>query len=288
MFKRQRSGSVVCPACGRLVGVNDPACANCGRRNPGMWGFTPLFRWLGQDFGFVNLVIGGCVALYLATLIVDPSGINMNGMFNLLGPSRASLIVFGASGPAPVLLADRWWTVLSAGWLHGGLLHILFNVLWIRQLAPGVAELYGAGRMVIIYTVASAVGFAFSSLALFVPVLGRLLGAGGPQSISVGASAAIFGLLGAMVHYGRRGAGSVGRQAWMWAAILFVFGFVMSGVDNWAHLGGFVGGWAISSWLNPLKPERVDHVIAAIACLVATAAAIVGSVVTGMALLPGR
>jgi membrane associated rhomboid family serine protease len=290
MFGRQRSGSVVCPSCGRLVGVNDEACANCGRRNPGMWGFTTLFRRLGDDLGFVNLVIGGCVALYLATLIADPSGISMSGMFNLLGPSRASLIVFGASGPGPVLFVQphRWWTVVSAGWLHGGLLHILFNVLWIRQLAPGVAELYGAGRMVIIYTVSSAVGFTFSSLSLFVPILGPLLGAGHPYSISVGASAAIFGLLGAMVHYGRRGAGSVGRQAWMWAAILFVFGFFMRGVDNWAHLGGFLGGWAISSWLNPLKPEKVDHVIAAVACLVATAAAIVVSVVTGMALLPGR
>ena len=176
--------------------------------------------------------------------------------------------------------------MLSAGWLHAGLLHILFNVLWIRQLAPPVAELYGAGRMVIIYTVASAVGFTFSSLSVFVPVLSHLLGGGG--GVTVGASAAIFGLLGAMVHYGRRGPSSIGRQAWMWAAILFVFGFVMSGVDNWAHLGGFLGGWAVSSWLNPLKPERVDHVFAAVACLVLTAASIVVSVVTGMAMLPGR
>jgi len=288
MFGRQRAGSVVCPSCGRLVGVGDEVCLNCGRRNPGMWGFTALFRRLGQDFGFVNLVIGGCALLYVVTLVADPSGIGMGGMFSILSPSRASLVVFGAAGSGPVLLAGRWWTVLSAGWLHGGLLHILFNVLWIRQLAPGVAELYGAGRMVIIYTVASAVGFAFSSLSVFVPILGRLLGGGNPQSISVGASAAIFGLLGAMVHYGRRGPSSIGRQAWMWAAILFVFGFVMQGVDNWAHLGGFLGGWAISSWLNPLRPERVDHVFAAVACLVLTAASIVVSVVTGMSLLPGR
>jgi membrane associated rhomboid family serine protease len=285
MFGRQRSGSVVCPSCGRLVGVSDPVCLNCGRRNPGMWGFTALFRRLGQDLGFVNLVIGGCAALYVACLIVDPSGIGMTGVFGFLGPSRASLFVFGASGPLPVLALHRWWTVLSAGWLHAGLLHILFNVLWIRQLAPAVAELYGAGRMVIIYTVASAVGFTFSSLSVFVPVLSHLLGGGG---FTVGASAAIFGLLGAMVHYGRRGSSSIGQQAWMWAAILFVFGYVMKGVDNWAHLGGFVGGWGISWWLNPLKPEKVDHVIAAVACLVLTVASIVVSVVTGLALLPGH
>jgi len=58
----------------------------------------------------------------------------------------------------------RWWTVLSAGWLHGGLLHIAFNLLWVRQLAPETAELYGPGRTVIIYTAASMVGFTISSV----------------------------------------------------------------------------------------------------------------------------
>ena len=59
----------------------------------------------------------------------------------------------------------RWWTVLSASWLHGGVLHILFNMLWVRQLGPATAEIYGPGRMVIIYTVAGAVGFTLSSVA---------------------------------------------------------------------------------------------------------------------------
>ena len=53
----------------------------------------------------------------------------------------------------------RWWTVLSASWLHGGALHILFNMLWVRQLGPATAEIYGPGRMIIIYTIAGAVGF---------------------------------------------------------------------------------------------------------------------------------
>ena len=55
------------------------------------------------------------------------------------------LFRFGASGAIPVFRFDRWWTIFSAGWLHGGLLHIFFNMLWVRQLAPETAELYGAG-----------------------------------------------------------------------------------------------------------------------------------------------
>ena len=53
MFKRQRTGSVVCASCGSLVGVNDDRCYTCGRRNPGLWGYGPLLRRLGNDLGFV-------------------------------------------------------------------------------------------------------------------------------------------------------------------------------------------------------------------------------------------
>lgn len=92
----------------------------------------------------------------------------------------------------------------GAGWLHGGLLHILFNVLWIRQLAPAVAELYGAGRMVILYVVSGAVGFLFSSFGpVFLFPLAPILGSGNLAfggTYTVGASAPIFGLLGPMVH----------------------------------------------------------------------------------------
>ena len=55
MFRRQSSGSVVCPSCGRLVGVRDEACFNCGQRNPALWGFAPALRRLGNDLGFVKL-----------------------------------------------------------------------------------------------------------------------------------------------------------------------------------------------------------------------------------------
>lgn len=282
MFRRQKTGSVVCPSCGRLVGVNDERCLNCGRVRPGMWGFAGLFRKIEEEVGFLQIVIWGTVALYVATLLYDPSHIGMGGIFRMLSPSTRSLFLFGASGALPVFQYDRWWTLLSAGWLHGGLLHILFNILWVRQLGPETAELYGAGRTVIIYTVASVAGFALSSVAVFLP---RFLQAilGGGAGVTLGASAAIFGLLGAMVHYSRRGGSSaIGQQAWMWAAILFVFGFFFRGVDNWAHLGGFLGGWGVSFWLDPRKPERVDHLVGAALCLLLTAGAIAASIVTGL------
>ena len=137
---RQKTGSVVCASCGSLVGVNDDKCYTCGRRNPGLWGFGPVLRRFGNDLGFVSLVVYGCAALYTATLLVT---VLRGGVWSQVRSSRSwardsgALLMFGASGAVPGLRLGRWWTILSAGWLHGGALHILFNMMWVRQLGPG-------------------------------------------------------------------------------------------------------------------------------------------------------
>lgn len=280
MWNRQKSGSVLCPGCGTLVGVRDPKCLTCGRRYPALWGFAPVFRLVGRDLGFVQIILGGCVFLYFATLLMDLGGTNLRPGFSALSPSRPALYLFGASGAVPVFYYGRWWTVLSAAWLHAGVIHILFNMMWVRQLGPAVGELFGTSRLVILYTISSITGFALSSFAgAFLGFIPFLRGAG----FTVGASAPIFGLLAALVFYGRNvGSSRIGNQAWTLAVILFIFGFLMPGVDNWAHLGGFLGGYAASEWLNPQRPERGDHTILALACLAATALSVIASVVLGL------
>ena len=272
-LERQTSGSVVCPSCGRLVGVQEAACPHCGRRNPGMFGFGRLFQGLGQNFGFTQVVMAGCIVLYLVSLVLDPANVVWFRGWSILQPSPVGMISLGASGAVPVLEQGWWWTIFSASWLHANLLHIGFNMLWVRQLAPATERLFGPGRMVLIYFVAGATGFATSTLA------------GSP--LTLGASAAIFGLLGALVRYGRRtGSSAIGRQAWTWAAMLFVFGLAMRGVDNFAHFGGFAGGYLMAIWLDPLKPERTDHLIAAVVALLISALAVGASLVS--AFLLGR
>jgi rhomboid protease GluP len=170
-----------------------------------------------------------------------------------------------------------WWTVLSAGWLHGSALHILFNMMWVRQLGPATADLYGAGRMVIIYTAGSVGGFLLSSVAgVYFQHIPILAGA----RLTLGASAPIFGLLGALVYYGRRSGSSLIRtEAMGYAVTLFVFGLIMWGVYNYAHAGGFVGGYLAGMWLDPLRKERGDHLLGAVICLVLTTLAIIASMV---------
>ena len=278
MFKRQTEGSVICTSCGVLVGVSDETCYNCGRRNPGLWGYGPALRRLGQDLGFVPFVIGGTITLYVLSLLL--SGTRIQAM---LSPSTEILFLLGASGALPVFQFGRWWTVLTAGWLHAGVLHLVFNVMWIRQLAPAVADLFGAGRMVIIYTVSGVVGFTVSSVAGL--YLGHLPVIGGAM-FSVGASAPIFGLLGALVHYGRRtGNSHVGQSGLQYALFLGVFGLIFPGIDNWAHAGGFAGGWLASLVLDPSKRERVDHLAIAVVCLLLTIVALIASFVDALPVL---
>lgn len=279
-----RPSSTLCPSCSQLVGVNDEQCLNCGRKNPGMFGLAHLVRGVRDDTAFAQLVTWVCGALYLASLVVDLEGIRSGGMFSFLAPSVESLFMFGASGAVPVFGFGRWWTVLSASWLHGGVLHILFNLYWVRNLAVPTSHLYGAGRAVIIYTVSGVTGFVASSVAgAFLPFLPSFLRGAG---FTVGASAPIFGLLGALLYYSRRsGSSHVSQQAKSLAIVLLIFGFILPGVDNWAHLGGLGGGYLMARVLDPLKPERGDHLLWAAGCLVASVLAILASVVEGLKIL---
>jgi rhomboid protease GluP len=135
--------------------------------------------------------------------------------------------------------------------------------------------------MMIIYTVAGIVGFTVSSIAgLYLagmPIIGGAI-------LSVGASAPIFGLLGALFHYGRRTGNSHAREAGLqYALFLGLFGLIPGmGIDNWAHAGGFAGGFLAALVLDPLTRERVDHLIVAIVCLGLTLVALVASFVTAL------
>src|SRR6185503_19775889 len=162
-------------------------------------------------FGFTTVIVYGCVVLFARELVLSVlTGGNLMGgsVFSILGPNGFASEALGASGAFPVFYQHRWWTLLSAGWLHGGALHILFNLMWVRQLGPAVEDMYGGARMVIIYTLSSATGFLLSSfMAAYAPIP---FFSGGWHTL--GASAPIFGLLGALVYYGRRGGSSLVRS----------------------------------------------------------------------------
>ena len=285
-FKRQTSGSVVCASCGRLVGVNDETCYHCGRRNPSLWGFAPAIRALGDDFGFAKFAMGACILIYILTLSASPQGAQWGGFLSMGAPDVYANLLFGASGAIPLfgqysdVLSGRWWTVLSAGWLHGGLLHIFFNLYWLRLLSSVVTKFYGPGRSMILYVGSSALGFLVTSLAgQYLSFLPRALHG---ASLTVGASAAIFGWIGALVYAGRRsGSSEIAVRFTGFVLPMFVLGFLLPIMDNWAHLGGFAGGWLLGRWLDPAKPDRIQHVVIGFALVLVSLLAVVLSIVHG-------
>lgn len=268
---RKTQGSVVCPECGRLVDVNEAACPNCGRWRPGLYGYSPLLQ---RVFGAVDVshaILWSCVILYAGALALDPDGAWRNagrgGFMGLLAPSSEALLQLGMTSGALVERYDLWWTPLSATYLHGGILHIFFNMMWLRMLGPQIEHVLGPGRFFVLYTAAGAGGFIVSNLVSGAP--------------TVGASGAIFGLLAATIvlareHGGEWGA-QVGRQALMWAGMLFVFGLVSPSTNNWAHGGGFVAGF-VGMRVLLAQSRRSEGPIMQLAALVA-ALATLGAVI---------
>ena len=209
-------------------------CFYCGARRPGLWGFGPLAGRLIGRLDFAHAVTIACVVAFVASILLDPRAAMSvpRSPFDLLSPSHRALVTLGMTGE----LAWRqgwWWTLVTAVYLHGSLLHLVFNLLWVRQLAPAVEELFGTTRLAVVFTASGIAGCVLSNVASGAWV--------------VGASGAVFGLLGAMVAYGRSRGGAFGaavlQQYGRWALLMFVFGFFMIGVSNWGHAGGFVGGY---------------------------------------------
>lgn len=262
MVTRKTEGSIVCPNCGKLISANAKQCIHCGRKNPGLWGYGYYIQKLLGSKGMVPAITGVAIILYVVSLLIDPSAIfQMQGMLGILSPSGEALDNLGMTG-SYAMSQGRWWTLITAIYLHGGILHILFNMLWLRQLGHMVEHLFGTSRTFLIFTIAGVLGFFVSD---FVGI-----------PFTVGASGSIFGLLGALVYYGRKRGGTFGaaiyRQVGTWTIILFIFGFLMPAVNNLAHAGGFAGGYLSAMWLGflEIKPETSNHRLAAFAAVVLT------------------
>ena len=282
---RQTQGSVVCADCGKLVGVNEPRCPYCGAWRPGLFGWGPVIRNLvGQRLDLVSLILGACITLYAVALLLEPDAIFAGGgLFSFLAPGSRALYQLGMTGGV-AWEQGWWWTLLTANYLHGGVLHILFNMMWIRNLGPAASEVYGPARTFVLFNAAGAAGFLVSNL---MTSMASPLAFASP---TIGASGGIFGLLAALIVYGRkRGGRALETQLWQWAILLFVFGFIMRGVNNWAHGAGFAGGWIAAHLMGFIDEQRESSsmLIASLALIVLTAAGIVLSFVKVIGLLLG-
>ena len=268
--------SMLCPNCRKLISSDEKRCPFCGLPTPGSkLKNNPLTRHWGNGEQLVRWIIYVNVAMYLISLLIDPQriGIGFNPL-SALSPSLGSLAALGATGVRLVHNGQGWWTLLAANYLHGSILHIFFNLVALYQLSPLITQLYGPYRYFVIFTFSGIFGFWVSYLA----------GVG----VTIGASAALCGLIGAALYFGKTRGGPFGqavyRQIGGWAVIILVFGFLVSGVNNWAHLGGMVAG-ALSAMVLGYQEKRREtliHRYTAGAMVVATVLALGWGIVRGV------
>ncbi len=270
---RQRSGSSLCYRCGKLNRVDAAVCFYCGARYPGLWGFGAVAGRLVGRIDVAKAIIVACSTLYVASVLLDPlAALRARSPLDMLSPSQTVLLRLGMAGAAP-WAAGWWWTLLTGVYLHGSLLHIVFNMLWVRQLAPAVEQLYGSARLMVIYTIAGVAGVALSHAVGI--------------RFTLGASGAVFGLLGAMVAYGQSRGGTFGvavlQQYGRWALLLFLASFFLAGVNNWGHAGGFAGGYVAALVFGHLerRPERGIDRLAALGAIALTVLAFVLAIANG-------
>lgn len=262
-MSQRQSPTMLCPGCRKLLSREAPSCPHCGMRRPSAWWKRLTLRGLGDADQLVKGLIGINAGMYVISLLISPQAFHVSfDLLTVLSPSNQSLLQLGATGTIPIDHLQRWWTLLSANYLHGGILHILFNMLALRQLIPLVGALYGVNRLIVLYTLTGVAGFWVSYLA------------GVP--FTIGASAALCGLIGATLYYGKSRGGLFGaaiyRQIGGWAIGIFVIGLLIPGINNWGHGGGMAAG-ALLGFLIGYR-ERGDeqpwHAILAAVCLAAT------------------
>ena len=275
MTKHQRQ-SILCPKCRKLISVDETICPYCGLTRPGsLWKNNIITLGFSNTDQLIRTIIYVNVGIFIISLLLNSRlpGLSMNP-FYILSPENRSLLLLGATGTIPIDRLHRWWTIVSANYLHGGILHILFNMIAFRQLAPLVAREYGVYRMFIIYTLSGIIGFRISYLA--------------GVTFTRGASAAICGLMGSILYYGKSRGGiygqSIYKQVAGWAVVLFLFGLIMPGINNWGHGGGIVAGIILGFFLGyrERKEENLFHKILTGFCVVLTVIVLGWAIVSGI------
>ena len=230
-----RQTGVHCTRCGR------PICSECMTAAP-------------VGFQCPECVAAGSAGTRQVTTVAGGRPISAPAItYTLIGINVAAFLYQFAVGvnavagdwgmwPVGIAIGGEWWRLLTGAFLHGGWLHIAFNMYVLFALGPTLERILGHGRFLLLYLLAAlggaAASYTFSDY----------------QTVSVGASGAIFGLMGALIVAGRRLRYDI-TQVLVLLGINVVIGFLSPGVDWRAHLGGLATGAAVAA-IMVFAPRR--------------------------------
>jgi membrane associated rhomboid family serine protease len=249
-------GRPICPDCMTPTPVG-MRCPECSRQRTRVKTSATITR--GGAPAVTYIIIGICAALQLGEMA---SGVSAAG-----GSFGGSTVVDNFALLGPAIADGQVYRLLTAGFLHAGLFHLLLNmyVLWIlgTMLEPGI----GRVRFVLIYVVSLLSG-SFGALIVT------------PNAHTVGASGAIFGLMGAgVVILRNRGISPMQSGLPVWIGINLVFSIAVPGISIGGHVGGLIGGALAAIVLFELsdRVRRLPAIAPMIAACALGAAAVAGS-----------
>lgn len=241
----------VCPYCDFRLG--DTYAKRVYKEGGGfLGGFIPETHLTTFLILFVNFALFGAMLLLSQKL----------GSDSFMSIPGGVLEVFGAKVRYNILVAGQWWRLVTAGFLHAGLIHFGMNSWVLFDLGAATEQTFGTARYLMIYFVSSVFGF-FASL-FWTP------------APSLGASAALTGLIGAMMAAAKRSGNSMAWSAYMrWMVMIVVIGLIIPFIDQAAHLGGWAAGFAVG-WVasSPKVNRSIESMWKAAATIVTIAVAV--------------
>jgi rhomboid protease GluP len=248
-----RGAFKMCPHCRALVPRSARRCTECeaplaGVRAPGL---TRLVANVLPGATAATMLILLANTLLFAIVLLLPVRLEnydpASPLSRLWRFDGYTLIRYG-SGFSPLTIGlHEWWRIVTPMFLHGGLLHFVFNSMALVQLGPLAEEEYGTERLAAIYVLCGVAGAAASQLNPWKDVVH-----------TVGASGAICGLLGLLLVHGARVGGTYGQRlksAMLQNVVLMIGISLIPGIDMVNHAGGFAMGCAMG-YVAPSGPFR--------------------------------
>jgi len=235
VVRSARATHKMCPSCRALVARSASTCESCGAdlasvRAPGVG--RVVSNLLPGITATTSLLLLANGFWFLLTLLAHMKGAD-GGSRGLLASFEGELLYRFGSGFSPMTLSGEWWRIVTPIFLHGGIVHFFFNSYVLLQLGPLVEDEFGTARFWVVYLLS---GIAGSALSQFVRPVN-----------TVGASGAIFGLIGLLLVYGwlRGGARGEALRAGMMRYLVYVLIFSLiagGGIDHLNHAGGLLCG----------------------------------------------
>ncbi|MHC4925376.1 MAG: rhomboid family intramembrane serine protease [Planctomycetota bacterium] len=281
--------TAMCPGCRAILEPGDEVCAYCG------WNLRQTrVRKEGGEVekatksmgGVVNILIFANVVLLMVTAMLDsrlfaePGASPLSSLFNgIINPRAGSLVLLGGQLPRRVLENGEVWRLACPMFLHGGLLHIGFNMMFLKNVGGLVVESLGTGKALAIYLL-TGLGGSAAHMAWW--AWREHAGMKPPDIVAIGASTSLFGFIGLLMAIGIRIGGERGKSLWVpmlkTTAFVLVLGFLFPMLDNAGHIGGLVAGlgfgfvcsFGVRARGNPDAVKAWD-ILAAVLCILVVA-----------------